>query len=203
MPPRLRGNEYSANPGPKGVLRDAPDFEYTYPRDLDLKPGSDMHDRLLNAILDRIHNSFQSLHTRYPKWRDLDKTLTSYIRIDEAERQEQAKDERVPLSIVVPTSYAALETIMTYLVQAFLDRPIFRYQGVGPEDVLGAMLMELLVERQAHRGQMGMALHTMFRSSLVYGLGPITPVWKVTDGYASRPASGEVVPGLENSSVEG
>jgi hypothetical protein len=41
-----------------------------------------------------------------------------------------------------------METILTYLVAAFLQDPIFRYEGAGPEDITGALLMELAVGLQ-------------------------------------------------------
>ena len=112
-----------------------PDFGYKYPGSIDLHPRSEDHKRLLAAIMERVQSSHEVMSARYDVWNQLDKTLTSFIPLDEEEKREQEKDNRKPFSIVVPTSYAALETLLTYLVQTFFEAPIFRYDGVGGEDV--------------------------------------------------------------------
>ena len=189
MPLIIRQN---SRPGTKGTLDNAPKFSYKYPRGLNLDPKGELHKSLLSEILVRISETHGAMSAKYGKWRNLDKTLTSYIRLDQEEAREKAKDDRQPLSIVVPSSHATLETMMTYLVQAFLTQPVFKFSGVGSEDVLGAILMEQIVHRQAIKGQMTVALHTMFRNALVYGVGPISPIWKVTEGYRSiaKPVTG-------------
>jgi len=153
------------------------DYDYTYPDGMDLKPGSELHERLKAAILERVRRSRNAMSGRYKAWRELDRVLTAYIKVDEAEEQLKEQDPRKPVSIVVPVSYAVLETLLTYFTVAFLDEPIFRYTGVGPEDEIGALLLERVVAVQARRAKMGLALHTMWRDSLVYGFGVASPVW--------------------------
>lgn len=183
MPARLQRNQRG---GTKGPLADAPNFDYEYPGDLELDPRSEFHRKLLEAILYRVQDSHDSMCARYPKWRKLDETLTSYIRVekdkDEGQRDNVKKRDK-PLVIVTPMSAWILDTMMTYLVSTFLTTPIFRYEGGGPEDETGAMLLEGIVDKQAQKGQIGMEISTMIRSSLVYGLGAATPVWTVTEGY--------------------
>ena len=182
MPVRLRRNQHG---GVSGNLNDAPDFDYEYPMDLDLDPRSDTHKRLLEEILHRVQDSHDAMSQRYPMWRKLDETLTSYVRLDEEEQKRERKDERKPVVIVTPTSAWILDTMITYLLSTFLTTPMFRYYGTGPEDTAGAMLLEQIIESQVMRGQLGMEIATMIRSSLVYGLGAATPVWTITEGYRS------------------
>jgi hypothetical protein len=54
--------------------------------------------------------------------------LTAYIRSDEAELALKSRSDRKPVSIVVPQSYAMLEILLTYMVAALLESPIFRYE---------------------------------------------------------------------------
>ena len=181
----------SINPYPEQTrgarsLRDS-DFRYKYPIGMNLKPGSDLHEKLKGEILVRARESRSAMSARYDSWRDIDQTLTAYIPIDDYEEALQKKDSRKPVSIVVPLSYAALETILAYQVAAFLESPIFRYTGMGgSEDVIGAMLMEKLIDLQANRSLMGLQIHTMLRDSNAYGFGVCTPVWTQRTGWRRK-----------------
>lgn len=153
------------------------DLNYKYPNNLNLIPASQDHARLTKEIYIRAMESSNEMSKRYASWRKVDQTLTAYVKLDESEQNIKDKDDRKPVSIVVPYSYATLETILTYLVSAFLEDPIFRYIGSGPEDVVGAILMEKVIEQQTRQFKAALSLHTMFRDSLSYGMGVVTPTW--------------------------
>lgn len=157
-------------------------YDYEYPRGLDLKPGSKLHESLKSKVHQRARDSFSIMQRRHPTWNKIDDMLTAYVPADEVEQKIQAKDSRKPISVVVPYSFASLETLLTYMVAAFFQDPIFRYEGAGPEDVTGAALMELCIDQQVRRSQGELALHTMFRDSLAYGIGPIAASWQVKQG---------------------
>ena len=177
---------YNPNRGPVNTEPlETANYRYRYPLGLNLKPGSELHDRLRDAVMSRATASASMMSNRHASWRKIDQILTSYIPLDDLETKMQEEDDRRPVSIVVPVSQAVLETLMTYLVTAFLDDPVFRYEGNGPEDMFGAMLMEKIVSVQARRAKMGVQLHTMFRDSLAYGMGMVTPVWTETFGMPS------------------
>jgi len=166
-----------------GALQNS-DFKYRYPIGMNLKPGSELHEKLKGEILIRARESRSAMSARYSSWQDIDATLTAFIPLDDYEETLRAKDPRKPISIVVPLSYAALETILSYQVAAFLESPIFRYTGMGgSEDILGAMLMEKLIDLQANRSLMGLQIHTMLRDSNAYGFGVCTPVWCQRTGW--------------------
>lgn len=153
------------------------DAGYKYPKDLDLRPASQEHQRLLKEVYTRALESSREMSKRYDSWRKVDKTLTAYVKLDETEEHIKSVDDRKPVSIVVPYSYATLETILTYFVTAFLENPIFRYEGSGPEDIVGAILLEKVIEQQTMQFKTALNLHTMFRDSLSYGMGVVTPTW--------------------------
>jgi len=153
-----------------------------YPEGLNLKPGETDHDEIRDMILDRAHESERVMSARHPKWEEIDETLTAYIPLDELEQERQAKDSRKPVSIVVPESYAQLETLLTYMLAAFGEGPMFRYEGVGPEDVLGAMLMEKLIDNQVKKSKALLSLHTQWRDAFTYGLGIVALSWEVKTG---------------------
>lgn len=159
-------------------------IDYKYPRGLDLDPNSELHKKIITEVWRHCSDSSMQMSKRYPYWKKIDQTLTAYIRPDDAERAVKLSDDRKPISIVVPYSYATLETLLTYFTAAFLDNPYFRYDGVSPEDIKGAALMQLIVDMHCMRNKVGLALHTMFRDSLSYGFGVVAPKW--TKEYGSK-----------------
>lgn len=159
------------------------DFGYKYPRGFDLRPTSQLHRKIITEVNVRANASSSEISKRYPTWREVDQKLTAYINLDEVEEKVEEKDDRKPLSIVVPYSYATLETLMTYFVSAFLEMPIFRYEGMSPEDMLGAILLEKVIEVHTLRSKVGLNLHTMFRDNFAYGFGTCSPVWRKRWGY--------------------
>lgn len=159
------------------------DLGYQYPMGLDLKPGSELHKRLLQKIMQRVQRSHGHLKDRHASWREVDKTLTAYIPLEEAEKKVKKKDTRKPVSIVFPHSYAILETIISSLGTLFLAPPIFRYQGLKGEDTVGAMLLERVIDSHCRYFKADLRLHTAFKDSIAYGLGAVFPMWKTKTGY--------------------
>ena len=151
--------------------------DYVYPNRLDLRPTSQLHGDLLRRLNQRIQESSNEMSKRHSSWKKIDRTLTAYIPLDEAEKKVQNSDDRRPVSIVIPYSFATLETLLTYFSAAFLDEPIFKYSGYGPEDRLGGILLEKVIEYQSRRAKMALALLTIFRDGWAYGVGAAAPYW--------------------------
>lgn len=164
------------NTGDGGALV-GKDLSYQYPDGLDLRPTSPLHGEILTKLTQRISESSNEISKKYSSWKKIDRTLTAYIPIDDKEKLVQDNDERKPVSIVVPYSFATLETLLTYFSAAFLDMPIFKYSGNGPEDRVGAILMEKVIEVQTRRAKMALNLLTGFRDGWAYGLGTVAPYW--------------------------
>jgi YHS domain-containing protein len=158
------------------------DYKYDYPDDLNLKPGGELHQRLLSRLLRYSWEAAKVQSSRRPAWDEINKTLTAYISLSDKERLIKHKDPRKPVSIVFPYSYAILETLVSYLVAAFLPDPMFRYEGTAPEDVAGAILMEKVIQLQVLRNKVGLNLHTLFRDACAYGFGVCSPYWLVRKG---------------------
>jgi hypothetical protein len=152
-------------------------YDYKYPDGLDLRPGSKLHDSIRDIVLDYAEASWAVMNRRHPYWKKIDNTLTAYITLDALEEFEKEKDARKPMAIVVPYSYATLETILTYFVTVFLESPIFRYDGFTTEDKIGSIMLEKVIELQCIRNKVGLALHTQLRDSLAYGFGVSSPIW--------------------------
>ncbi len=159
------------------------DIEYNYPKDLNFKPGSELHNNILNLVLEYATNSSQHMNSRFSSWQESDKTLTAYKRVDNEEKNVLYNDDRKPVSIVYPHSYAILETLLSYMMSAFFQDPIFQYSGFGPRDVIGAILLEKVVSLHSNKFKHILNLHTMFRDAFVYGAGYVVPIWKKTPTF--------------------
>lgn len=157
-------------------------YDPLYPDGVNMKPGSKIHEAIKEQILARARASERVMTNYHTRWRETDQTLTAYIPIDDAEQKVQDNDNRRPVSIVIPESYATLETFLTYNMAAFGESPIFKYIGVGPEDVVGSILLEKIVQSQVSKGKALLDLHTQWRDAFAYGVGVISAHWAVKEG---------------------
>lgn len=158
-------------------------FAYNYPHKLDLRPSSKLHNTIIQRIMSRARKSYDAMKSRHTTWNKIDEMMTAYIPLSVEEKGVKSKDSTRPVSIIVPYSYANLETILAYQTKAFLGSPIYAYEGVGPEDTVGAKLLELVVNQQARRYKHALALHTGFRDGLTYGIHASYIPWNVKHGY--------------------
>lgn len=157
-------------------------IEYDYPEGLNFDPKGDFHRSVLTKVIRYAHEAAGAISTRFDSWNEMDRTLTAFIEIDDKEDEIVYNDPRKPVSIVFPYTYAIMETIMAYLVSAFFQDPVFRYEGHGPEDVIGSIMLEKVVALHCNKNKVLLDLHTFFRDSLAYGLGIVGPYWDVQRG---------------------
>ena len=155
---------------------------YTYPQGKDLSPKSAISKKIVDHVLRLARESASSMAERHPYWNNIDNTLNCYIRLDDKEKKSLRDDERKPVSIVFPHSYALLETTLSYLCAAFFKDPIFKYKGNTQDDMMGAKLLELVIQQQCARSKVALSLHTAFRDSLAYGVGVGVPTWETKTG---------------------
>lgn len=152
------------------------DLGYTYPDGLDWKPSSSRHQNLLDFIRVKLHNSHAQMSKKFGAWRELDNVLKPNLTAESREALERPGDGK-KITLVYPHSYAALDTMLSFLSAAFFNDPMLRYSPSGPADVIGAGLMEILVNKWVTRNRIPLDLHTLFRNSLVYGFGVGVPHW--------------------------
>ena len=161
------------------------DFDYKYPNGLNLKPGSELHNEIRDKVWQRANESRHEISKRFPYWREVDRMLTAYIPLKDKEQAAKQKDSTEPVSIVFPYTYSIMESLLTYLTMAFFQDPIFQYEGVEDDDVVGAMLLEQVIRIHCIKTKVPLAIHTVLRDSLAYGVGIGIPGWKKI--YGRRP----------------
>ncbi len=167
------------------------DYKYKYPEGLDLRPESDLHKKIRSKIWERARLARNEIQKRFDFWRQIDQSLTTYITLEDKEEALKEKTPTKPVSIVFPYSYSMLEALLTYLSMAFFQDPIFQYEGVEDDDTKGAMLMELVVRLHCIKNKVPLAIHTVLRDCLGYGVGIAIPEW--TRRYGRKAVKASVI----------
>lgn len=173
-------------------------FDYSYPMGLDFAPTSKLHSRIVQEVKSRAKCSQGEMSKRYPIWEKTRDKLTCFVapdKIDPRDKLLQEKNEDYPATVIIPSTYAILDTILTYWLTAFGDGPLFRYDGVGPEDHPAAKLLEHVVNNQARRSKMLLNLYVQWRDALAYGLGISCVRWH--EEYGRRTVMKDVEIGFE------
>jgi len=163
------------------------DISYNYPKGLNLKPGSEQHKKLLSYILEQSSYSASIQSQRFSDWNKMDQSLIAYKRPDKDEKKVTDEDDRRPISIVFPYSYAILETQLAYMIAAFFQDPIFTYEGYSGEDVVGGILLTKIISLHVRKFKAMLNLHTMFRDGFAYGAGDVGAYWATSpNGFSGN-----------------
>ena len=163
---------------------------YTYPEGLDLHPDSEQHHKLLTIILDRVKESYDVISKRFPEWRSIDQKMSVYIDLTEEDQRTKDEDASKPVAIVVPMAYATRETLLTYMVSAFLNDHIFKYEAsMDPKDTIGVILLENIINHHVIKSKVGLDLHTMWSDAFTYGFGAVSPTWRTEKGFRTKQES--------------
>ena len=166
----------------ESFLNEEQRFDYDYPNELDLDPKSDFHKGLIDLVMSRAHESYNVIKSRHSSWNQIARSLSAYTRPEDVNTW---KDKQKSDPIIIPVTFATLETILTYMVATFLDNPIFRYTGRSPEDEVGALLLQHVIAAQNDFSTIGLNLHTQWRDSFAFGFGAAATSWKTTVGKRS------------------
>lgn len=150
-------------------------------RMINLSPGTEAHQVLLQRILERFYASNLKLSNRRNDWTAIDRNLTAYVSPDIKAEIEADTTRDIP--IIIPVSYAALETLVAYMSAAFLDNPIFQYEGFDDKDIIGALLLQKVINMQVIRNKVPLNLRIGWRDGFAYGFGAMATTWKTVNGY--------------------
>jgi len=181
MPSIIQGNKHTGQADNRELKKYK--YKYKYPKNLDLRPWSKQHMKLLDMLMRRARESAETISERFESWNKIDETLTTYIDLTESEERVIDADHRKPVSIIFPYSYAIKETVLGYLLAAYMQDPIFRYEGRSGEDTIGAILLEKVIAQHCDRSKVILNFHTMFSDFLTYGFGIVGSKWTVDKGY--------------------
>ena len=184
-------------------------YDYDYPEGLDLRPGSKIHQKIMSFVMTRARESRNAMSVKFDTWNELDRTLQAYISPELEEKMADAEEDDYDRfseksdMIVIPISYAILETLMTYLIAAFLVEPYFKYEGVEPSDIPKVAMLESVVSYQMRKRKSATNLMTMWRDALVYGFGGNHVGWTVEKGYRTVKKESSIWSDLRGMFIKG
>lgn len=148
-----------------------------------LKPGSDLHAKVLGYLVERLDASERAMGAFYPRWRWNESRVQAYVELPKYEQmlKEASKNHEPPkiTSIVLPYSFATLSTIVTYLIQAFCGRkPMFQVSTFNDELMPNAKHIETMLQYNADHERLVKHLFQFFNDGELYGLSVLRTQWK-------------------------
>lgn len=153
-----------------------------------LRPGTELHDKVLNYVTDRIKFSERRMSQFYSRWNYNERRTQAYIDLPAYERAlKDLNNQGQPasaISMVIPYSYATIQTIITYNIHTFAGRkPMFPIGSYGSADVGSkrAMAMENWLQFNADQSNFLRELYQFLQDQEVYGVGALRTDWKVME----------------------
>lgn len=169
--------------------------ETTRPIDA-LGPGTQLHAFVLNYLISRLNWAEEKMQQFYPRWQANEMRHQAYVTLPEYDRILQAmRDDRKPAdpaSIVVPYSWSAIATIVTYLLHTFGGRkPIIQVGSYRAEQVQRAKNMEVLLGYNCDFIRYIYHLYNLFTNGELYGVAIQRSSWTRIERMktVTRPAS--------------
>lgn len=175
------------------------DFKYKYPRGLNLKPGSELHEAIREKVVEIEKESRQHFSKKYDIWKSIQKTENVFVRPEMQNRDSDFSGINKPDTVVLPIIYMIKETMQAQFYGRYLKTPYFKYIPAGPEDPIRAILMTQAVRHQNQHFGVGLDLWRVNGDNLSFGFGPCHVRWEKeygrrveyvekfwTDGYGNR-----------------
>lgn len=149
---------------------------------LKVRYGSKLHQRILDAIRSRHRLSRGRMSKRHAAWRKAEEQSLAYIPLNEEEalrRERREQGEHQQIKIVIPQSYAQLQTAVTYYTSVFLSRnPILQYSGRHGEPEMAVQAIDAIMDYQVQVGRMLIPFHVWLYDMALYGVGFLGIYWE-------------------------
>lgn len=148
-----------------------------------LSPGSDKAKALLKYLNSRITMSERAMGNFYDRWRVNERKHQAYIDLPNYDKKlkEMNKTGAPPMAVdlVIPYSFATINTIVTYLLHTFAGRkPIFQVGSNSSDGVAPAQKMEIVLQYNADHTRLVKHLYQFLYDGQIYGLSVLRCQWK-------------------------
>lgn len=148
------------------------------------RESSPLSDRIATAVRNRIRASEQRWSGRHVRWRESERLYRGFRYADAEDKHTSSRSLTQGVQkIVVPYTYAQIQSILSFLITVFTDRkPIFPVEPIG-DYVKAAMMHEHLLEYQMDRMRprgLLILIQWMF-DALRYDWGVIKNVWTIRE----------------------
>lgn len=148
-----------------------------------LRPGTELHRTVLDALLKRYKFSQKHMSQFYTRWRAAELQYQAYLKTETFDQLKKASNKRgTPpelVTITVPYTYSALQTICTYLIHTFCGRaPMFQVGSYRDDAVKRAQNMETILQYNGDHERIIRRLWQYFQDGEKYGLQIMRVMWK-------------------------
>lgn len=142
-----------------------------------------LHQHVKDYLVKRIRSSEDSMGRFYSRWRVNEMKFQAYIDLPDWEKElkrlSNKGDPAKCVSITVPYAFSVLNTIVTYLVHAFLgNSPIFKVGADKSEFSASAQNMEVYLQYNANHVRLTKHIFQFLNDSTMYGVGILRNQWK-------------------------
>jgi hypothetical protein len=148
-----------------------------------MKPGSELHNRLLDYLMKRLRNSERAMSAFHSRWRINEMKNQAWIDLRKFDAMLKASNDTgkppMAVDIVVPYSFSVLSTIATYLLQVFAAKQPYMQVGTYGMNVNNAMQMEIILQYQNDHNRIVKWWWNWFNDMGIYGIGILSNRWIV------------------------
>ena len=158
---------------------------------LDIKFGSDLHKRVLDAVRERVQMSKAKTGGMRKAWIKAEEAAIAYLperSIDEARRAEREQEGKPHYTTIqIPYSYAIMMAAHTYWSTVFMSRtPIMQFQGRHGEGDQQIQAIEALMDYQVRTGVMLPIFYIWLNDVGKYGYSVVGEFWESEQVSVSR-----------------
>lgn len=155
-----------------------------------MKPGTRLHDRMLNYLVTRLQDSERAMSMFHGRWRVNEMRNQAWIDLRSYDKILKAANDsgKPPLAvdIVVPYTFSTLSTISTYLLQVFTAKHPWMQVGTYGTNVNNAMQMEIILQYQNDHNRIVKWWWNWFNDMGLYGVGILANHWTVETAMRTR-----------------
>lgn len=145
-------------------------------KQLEQEQPTEFHKKMLQHCKDLVQMSRDHMTTFYDKWDMYDEVYRGIRCADEQDRKASKRDE--PTKMVVPLTYAQIQTFTAFCFATFFQRERFyELVGMGPEDAKPAKIGEALLERDLSYNTIQLKVHQFLLDVGKFGLGVVKSGW--------------------------
>jgi hypothetical protein len=147
-------------------------------KSLNQEQPTDFHKEILQHCRDLVELSRDHMSTFYDTWDANTDVYEGRRQADESDRKAEKRGE--PIKMVVPLTYAQIQTFIAFCFATFFQRErMFELVGMGSEDAKPAKVGEALLERDLAYNVHHLRVYQFLLDAGKYGLGVLKTGWCV------------------------
>ena len=145
-------------------------------KDLRTMARSPFQDKVLSQIQGYMKLSSAYMSKYWDAWDHHMEIFRAFRVFDKEDTEDERK--KLPPKIILPTTYAQIQTALSYLIAIFTQRKdFFEMEGNGPEDVKVALALQTDLTYQTNKNKMVLVLYCWLLDALRFGVGVVKTHW--------------------------